>query len=187
MTEPSPDDTRDIALRRATAEDAPEILRLLRGLAAHVGEPAACAATAADLVAHGFGERPAFEAVLAVRGGREVGLVLYFFTFSTWRGRPGVYVQDLYVGPEARGIGLGRRLLAAAAAAGAARGCDHLRLSVALTNLDAQKFYHRLGLEPVDADVTYRLDGDGFHALAAAAAAAAGRRDRADRGGPGAC
>jgi ribosomal protein S18 acetylase RimI-like enzyme len=187
VTEPPPAEPT-IALRRATAADAPEILRLLRALAAHVGEPAACATTVADLLAHGFGERPAFEATLAVRGGRAVGLALYFFTFSTWRGRPGVYVQDLYVEPEARAAGLGRRLLAAAAAAGAARGCDHLRLSVALTNLEAQKFYHRLGLEPADADVTYRLDGDGFHALVAAAAAGgAGRRGPAEGRGTGAC
>ncbi len=166
-----PTDPDDLVLRPAAVGDAAEVARLLRGLSAHLGRPPVPGMTAADVIAYGFGERPAFEAAQAVRGGRAVGLALYFFTFSTWRGRPGVYVQDLYVEPGERGTGLGRRLLAAAAAGGAARGCDHLRLSVALTNLDAQKFYHRLGLEPADADVIYRLDGDGFHALAAAAAA----------------
>jgi ribosomal protein S18 acetylase RimI-like enzyme len=177
----------DLVIRPAAAGDAADIARLLRGLNTHLGHTPVPGMTAADVIAHGFGERPAFEATLALRGGRAVGLALYFFTFSTWRGRPGVYVQDLYVEPEARAAGLGRRLLAAAAAAGAARGCDHLRLSVALTNLEAQKFYHRLGLEPADGDVTYRLDGDGFHALVAATAGGAGRRGPAEGRGPGAC
>ena len=163
-----------IVLRPATAADAADIVRLLRGLNEHLGRPSVRGITAAEVVAYGFGERPAFEAILAVRGGDDgravvVGLALYFFSFSTWRGRPGVYVQDLYVEPAARGAGLGRRLLAAAAAAGAAaRGCDHLRLTVAAANVGAQAFYRRLGLEPADADLVYHLDGAAFDALSAA-------------------
>ena len=160
----------EIVLRSATAADAADIARLLRGLNEHLGQPSVRGMSAAEVVAYGFGERPAFEAILAVRGdGRAVGLALSFFTFSTWRGRPGVYVQDLYVEPAARGAGLGRRLLAAAAAAGAAaRGCDHLRLTVAAANVGAQAFYRRLGLEPADADLVYHLDGAAFDALSAA-------------------
>ena len=160
----------EILLRPATAGDAADIVRLLRGLNEHLGQPAVRGLSVAEVVAYGFGERPAFEVVLAVRrgDGRAIGLALYFFTFSTWRGRPGVYVQDLYAEPATRGGGLGRRLLAAAAAAGAARGCDHLLLSVAVRNVAAQGFYHRLGLEPVESDLLYRLDGAAFDALSAA-------------------
>ena len=163
----------EVVLRPATAADAGEIVRLLRGLTEHLGQPPVRGTTAADVLAYGFGERPAFEAILAVCAaggdGQAVGLALYFFTFSTWRGRPGVYVQDLFVEPAERGRGLGRRLLAAVAAAGASRyGCDHLRLSVALANLDAQKFYHRLGMEPAEADVVYHLGDAAFDALVAA-------------------
>ena len=166
MSQPPTDP--DLVLRPAIAGDAGEIVRLLRGLNEHLGVSSVRGTDLADVLAYGFGERPVFEAILALRGGRAVGLALYFLSFSSWQGRPGVYVQDLFVEPAERGRGLGRRLLAAVAAAGAVRDADHLWLTVATADLEAQRFYHRLGMEPADSGVVYHLDGDAFFGLIAA-------------------
>ena len=125
--------------------------------------------TPLDLLRHGFGPEPAFEAYIAVRNGVAVGLCLYGLVFSTWRGEPGVYVIDLFVDESVRGLGLGPRLLRVAAQAGMARGATHLRLSVDRQNEGAKRFYERIGMTWRKDEHIYQIGGDDFAALAEAA------------------
>lgn len=155
-------------IRVATAADAPAMHAMLLAIAATTGEADKITSTAADLARHGFGAAPAFGALIAEADGAAVGLCLYFMTFSSWRGRLGLYVQDLYVAPSERGGGLGRRLLAAAAAAGARRGATHLRLSVDAANPAAEAFYRRVGFTAAEHERIQVLDGARFAALAGA-------------------
>ncbi len=140
-----------LTLRPAKAADAPELRRMLRALMAHSGSPAARPIAASELARHmgggRRGRRADIEGVIAERGGRGVGMVLFFPWLSTWRGRLNLYVQDLYVEPEERGSGLGRLLLAAAAREGRARGCRALLLAVETSNEAAGRFYSRLGFQ----------------------------------------
>lgn len=137
----------EIEIRPAEADDAATIRDLLGDLARTLGDEDRFRSTADDILRYGFGAARHFEALIAERRGRAVGLVLFFRTFSTWRGRPGVYVQDLHVTDRCRGQGLGRRLLAAAARHARSAGCTHLRLSVDPDNTSALAFYRRLGLD----------------------------------------
>jgi ribosomal protein S18 acetylase RimI-like enzyme len=139
---------------------------MLRGLAVAVGETHKLVSTVDDIRTFGFGSSPLFHALLAEAGEETVGLCLYFFTFSTWLGTPGIYVQDLYIAESARGTGLGRRLLAGAAAAGSENGADHLRLSVYEDNDSAQQFYRAIGMKHRDDEHIYQADGEVFAELA---------------------
>ncbi len=105
-----------IVIARATREDAPAIHLLLRALSRALDRPHDVRSTPDDIARYGFGPSPVFETVMARRAGTPVGLALFFYEFSTWRGCPGVYIQDLYVDDTLRGSGLGRKLLAAVAA-----------------------------------------------------------------------
>jgi ribosomal protein S18 acetylase RimI-like enzyme len=119
-------------------------------------------------VRHAAGERPAFEAYIAERAGRALGLCLFFYSFSSWRGELGIYVQDLYVADEARGTGLGRRLLAETARLAKHRGATYLRLSVARENTAAQQFYRRIGMSESEEECIYQVSGADFRRLARA-------------------
>ena len=122
--------------------------------------------TVEDVRRYGFGEDPAFNVLLAEQDNEVVGLVVFFYVFSTWRGRLGVYVQDIHVVEAVRASGTGRRLLAAAAAQGRADGCTHLRLSVATENGRARTFYERIGLDHQAHEVIYQAAGEDFDHLA---------------------
>lgn len=153
-------------IRRATEADAGTIHALVIELAAAIGRTGKVASRVADIRDRGFGSDPAFEALIAERDGAAVGLCLFFESFSSWDGRRGVYVQDIYVAEAARGLGLGRRLLAEAAAISRARGGSYLRLSVAAENDQAQAFYQRIGLAWSRSERIYQVRGDDFAALA---------------------
>jgi len=140
----------NMTIRPATAEDAGVVHRLLKDLAASLGKSASITSTAADIERYGFGERPRFEALLAFEGEEAIGLALYFFEFSTWRGRPGVYVQDLYVAPRMRGRGLGRDLMEAVSKRSRELGGTYVKLSVYDGNEQAIGFYRTLGFEICD-------------------------------------
>ncbi|HEV2301408.1 MAG TPA: GNAT family N-acetyltransferase [Stellaceae bacterium] len=137
----------DIAIRFARAEDAGLILALVRELARYERAPGAVVATEADLVRHGFGRERAFEALLASLDGEPVGFALFYPVFSTWLGRPGMFLEDLYVREVARRRGVGRALLARLAAIAVERGYGRLHFNV-LTWNPAKGFYERLGMEP---------------------------------------
>lgn len=157
-----------LAIRPAGAADADALWALLVDLAGSIGLAHKFHGSAEDLRRHGFAETQHFEALIAEAEGIAVGLVLYFLNYSTWRGRLGVYVQDIHVVEAYRKKGLGRRLLAAAAARGRAQGCTHLRLSVDPGNETARRFYERVGLEERSDEAIYQVSDESFHSLAEA-------------------
>ncbi len=161
------------SIRRAIEADAGTIHALVIELAAAIGVAGKVASRSEDIREQGFGSDPAFEALIAESDGVPVGLCLFFESFSSWDGRRGVYVQDIYISEAARGLGLGRRLLAEAAAISRARGGSYLRLSVEAENDRAQVFYKRVGLAWSKNERIYQVRGDDFVALARGAEGAA--------------
>ena len=134
-----------ITVRVATADDVPLLLRLIRELAVFERAPDAVVATEADLLRHGFGAERSFEAILAFLDGAPAGCALFHTRFSTWLGRPGLYLEDLYVTEPARGHGVGKRLMARLAAIAIERGWGRIDFHVLNWN-PAREFYHRLGM-----------------------------------------
>lgn len=159
---------RKTAVRPATPADVETILGFIKGLAAFEKEPDAVKATLEDLRRDGFGKQPKFEVLIAELDGEPVGFALFFPTYSTWEGRPGIYLEDLFVAEHARGQGLGRKLMAALAAIAVARGCRRLELSVLHWN-PTREFYHHLGMAHMQEWLPYRLAGEALQALAAEA------------------
>ncbi len=153
-------------IRAATARDVRDIHALIVELAVATGMPERVRSTPDDFLRHGFGERPEFEVLIAEHRGRSVGLSLYFYEFSTWLGRPGVYVQDLVVIGEYRGSGLAERLMRETARAGRRRGANHLRLSVETGNDIAIRFYRKIGLEHAENERIYTAKDEAFERLA---------------------
>ena len=117
-------------IRPATAADVPLILSLVRGLAEYERAPEAVIATEEDLLRDGFGPNPFYFCLIAEHKGRPAGFAFYFFDYSTWIGRPGIYLEDLFVYPELRGLGIGKALLKQVAAIAVEKGCARLKWSV---------------------------------------------------------
>jgi GNAT superfamily N-acetyltransferase len=135
----------DITVRFAAADDVSLLLRFIRQLAEFERAPDSVVATEADLLHHGFGAEPKFEAILAFLDGEPAGCALFHSRFSTWLGRPGLYLEDLYVAEEARGKGVGKRLMARLAAIAGERGWGRIDFHVLDWN-PAREFYHGLGM-----------------------------------------
>ena len=150
----------------ATGQDAAAIQRMIRGLADYERLSHMVVSTEESLRSALFGSRPVAEAIVARAGADAVGFALFFHTYSTFAGRPGMYLEDLYVEPQWRGRGLGRGLLARVARIAAERGCDRLGWSVLDWNEPALGFYRSLGAELVQDWVGYRLSGEPFRRLA---------------------
>jgi GNAT superfamily N-acetyltransferase len=150
------------SLRPATVADVPVILRFLQAMAAEAGEEVG--STEASLLAHGFGATPRFFGLMAEGAAGPLGMVLYFPEYSTWRGEMGLFVQDVYVAPEGRGLGLGRQLLAGAMAH-ADWGPQFLTLMVAHPNAGARGFYEAIGFDLRDDADQLILEGEGLKAL----------------------
>lgn len=155
-------------IRPATAADVPDILRLVHDLAEYEREPDAVEATEADFVAALFPDEgiPSAACHVAVGGEGEerrvVGIALWFLTFSTWTGKNGIHLEDLYVEPAHRGSGLGKALLLTLADECRARGYRRLEWTVLRWNTPSIEFYESLGASPQSEWETYRLDGDGL-------------------------
>jgi GNAT superfamily N-acetyltransferase len=137
----------NMTVRLATREDVPVIDRLLNELAVALGKPDSIEGTAQDLTKYGFGDHPRFEAILAFEDHEAVGLAIFFSEYSTWRGTPGVYVQDLYVSERLRGGGLGRDLLGAVRERARSWGGRYVKLTVYDGNQAAVSFYRHLGFD----------------------------------------
>ena len=152
----------------ATAIDTPIILRMIQGLAEYERLSDRVTATEDGLRDALFGATAAAEVCLAFVGDEAVGFAVYHGTFSTFACRPGIYLEDLYVEPQWRGRGFGRRLLEHVACAGAARGCQRMSWAVLPWNQGAIDFYRRLGAEKVTDWDTFRLSGKAFNDLASA-------------------
>lgn len=156
----------EFTIRPAGPDDAPAIARLVRALAAYEQLEDQVEATADDFRAHLFGHRPAAEALVAEVESRAVGFALFFTNFSTFRGRPGLYLEDLFVEPEYRGRGIGKALIATVARQAEGRGYARLEWSVLDWNAPSIAFYRALGARPMDDWSVYRVDGDALKRLA---------------------
>ena len=155
-----------ITIRFAEPDDVPLLLRLIRELAVYERAPDAVVATEGDLRRHGFGRNRQFEAVLAFLDGEPAGCALFHSRFSTWLGRPGMYLEDLYVTEAARGQGVGGRLMARLAAIAVERKWGRIDFHVLDWN-PARGFYHRLGMEHLGEWLRYGADASVLHRLAA--------------------
>jgi GNAT superfamily N-acetyltransferase len=153
-------------IRTAIPSDLPQILAFIRALAAYEREPDAVQATEEDLLRDGFGPHPFFACLIAEHEGRPAGFALYFFNYSTWVGRPGIYLEDLFVFPELRGLGIGKALLQRVAAIALERGCRRLQWAVLDWNTPAIDFYRAMGGEFTDEWRNVRLSGDALQRLA---------------------
>jgi GNAT superfamily N-acetyltransferase len=158
----------DFAIRAARVEDAPIILQLIRDLATYERAPNEVAATEEQLVDVLFGEKPAAEVLLAFEKDAPVGFAVFFHNFSTWLGRPGLYLEDLFVKPDKRGKGYGRALLVDLAKVARDRGCGRMEWAVLNWNEPAIKFYRALGAKPLEEWTVFRLTRDGIAKLAQA-------------------
>ena len=153
-------------IRPAHVEDVPVILQLIRDLATYERAPDEVSATEEQLVDVLFGERPAAEVLLAFEGQSPVGFAVFFYNFSTWLARPGLYLEDLFVKPEMRGKGYGRALLIELAEIARNRGCGRMEWAVLDWNEPAIKFYRALGAKPMHEWTVFRLTRDGIASLA---------------------
>ncbi len=158
----------DFAIRSARVEDVPIILQLIRDLATYERAPNEVAATEEQLGDVLFGEKPAAEVLLAFEKDAPVGFAVFFHNFSTWLGRPGLYLEDLFVKPDKRGKGYGRALLVDLAKVARDRGCGRMEWAVLNWNEPAIKFYGALGAKPLDEWTVFRLTRDGIAKLAQA-------------------
>src|SRR5213595_88800 len=153
-------------IRPARVEDVPLILELIRDLATYERAPHEVSATEEQLVNVLFGARPAAEVLLAFEGKSPVGFAVFFHNFSTWLGRPGLYLEDLFVKPEKRGKGYGRALLVELAKIARHRDCGRMEWAVLNWNEPAIKFYRALGAKPMNEWTVFRLTRDGIAGLA---------------------
>ncbi len=160
----------DLVLRAASVDDVPLLLELIRGLAVYEKLEHQVVATEQNLRDSLFGARPYAEALIAEWQGVAAGFALYFHNYSTFLGRPGLYLEDLFVKPDFRGKGIGRRLLSELAALAVARGCGRLEWSVLDWNAPALGFYRSVGAVPQTDWIIHRLTGESLQALARSAA-----------------
>jgi len=154
-------------IRAATPSDLPTIARLIRALAEYERLADQVVFQDEQLHQHLFGSRPYAEVLLAEDGGAVVGFALFFHTFSTFLGRPGIYLEDLFVEPPHRGRGHGKALLAALAQLALERGCGRVEWAVLDWNEPSIRFYESLGARPNSDWITYRLHGPALERLAA--------------------
>jgi GNAT superfamily N-acetyltransferase len=157
---------RSLSIRPAFVADVPIILELIRDLATYERAPNEVTATEEQLVDVLFGPRPAAEVLLAFEQETPVGFAVFFHNFSTWLGRPGLYLEDLFVRPEQRGKGYGRALLVHLAKIAHERGCGRMEWAVLDWNEPAIQFYKKLGAAPQDEWTVFRLTRDGIAKLA---------------------
>ena len=168
LNKKDPSTMSGLLVRSALRSDAPFILEMIRELARFEKSEESVRATVADLERDGWGDVPRFEALIAEFEAVPVGFALYFHNYSTWEGRAGIYLEDLYVRPEARRSGAGRQLIIRLAAIARERGCARLDLAVLDWN-PARGFYAALGITQLEEWLPYRAEGEALAALAAGA------------------
>jgi GNAT superfamily N-acetyltransferase len=155
-----------VTIRPARRDEVPLVLDFIRELARYERLEHEVSASETELGAALFGDRPYAEVVFACSGGEPVGFALFFHNFSTFKGRPGIYLEDLYVRPQARGRGIGRRLLAYLAHTAVQRRCARLEWAVLDWNEPSIGFYRSLGAVPMDEWKIFRLTGEPLALLA---------------------
>ena len=154
-------------LRRATPADLDTIIELIHGLAEYEREPDAVTLDRAEFAQHLFGPHPYAEVILAeTDAGESAGFALFFHNFSTWTGKPGIWLEDLFVRPALRGHGYGKALLVELARLAVERGCGRLEWSVLDWNEPSIGFYKALGAVPMDEWTIFRVSGPALEKLA---------------------
>jgi GNAT superfamily N-acetyltransferase len=153
-------------IRTATREDVAQILAFIHALATYERAPEAVVATEADLLRDGFGPNPFYFCLIAEHDGKPAGFALYFFSYSTWVGKPGIYLEDLFVLPELRGLGIGKALLERVAAVAVEKDCGRIEWAVLDWNTPAIDFYRAKGGEFLDEWRRVRVSGEALQRLA---------------------
>lgn len=155
-----------INIRAAAAEDAALILQFIRELADYEKAPLEAVATPEDILRDGFSVDPKFRCIIAEWDGRPAGFALFFYNYSTWRGRPGIYLEDVFVRPEFRKKGIGKALLAHLAQIAVREGCARFEWQVLDWNTPAIEFYKSLGASVMKEWLTLRVTGESLKKLA---------------------
>jgi GNAT superfamily N-acetyltransferase len=156
-----------VTIRNATSADTALILEFIRGLAEYERAPHGVVATEDDLRRDGFGSNPLYRCVIAEWDNRPAGFAFFFYNYSTWRGQPGLYLEDLFVLPQMRGKGVGKALLQRLAQIALRENCYGIRWMVLEWNEPAIKFYESLGAEVLGEWETMLLKGPALERLAA--------------------
>jgi GNAT superfamily N-acetyltransferase len=155
-----------LKIRPATPADVPLVLQFIRELAAYERAPEQVEATEADLLRDGFGEQPKYRVVIADWDGTPAGFAFFYSNYSTWRGHPGLHLEDLFVRPAFRGKGIGKALLAHLAEIAVRENCYGMRWNVLDWNTPAIDFYKSLGGTFLDEWLIVRFDGEPLRRLA---------------------
>jgi GNAT superfamily N-acetyltransferase len=155
----------DLQIRAATPDDIPEILAFIRELAEYERAPEQAVATREDLLRDGWGKEPKFRVVIAEWEGKPAGFALFFYNYSTWQGRPGLYLEDLFVRPVFRGKGIGKALLLHLAEIAVRENCGRFQWQVLDWNTPAIDFYKSLGARVLDEWLTMRVEGEALQRL----------------------
>lgn len=156
-----------LTIRPATAADVPLILEFIRELARYEREPDAVITTEADLLRDGFGPEPKFRVEIAEWDGQSAGFAFYFWNYSTWQGKAGLFLGDLFVRPEFRGKGIGKALLVRLAQIAIQNNCGRMVWQVLDWNTPAIQFYESLGAGALKEWITMRVKNEKLEALAA--------------------
>jgi len=155
-----------LGIRNASPADIPLILEFIRELATYERAPEQAVARAEDLRRDGWGAEPKFRVVIAEWDNRPAGFALFFFNYSTWQGRPGLYLEDLFVRPEFRGQGIGKALLVHLAQVAVRENCGRFVWQVLDWNQPAIQFYEALGARKLNEWLTMRVEGEALERLA---------------------
>lgn len=155
-----------LTIRTATAQDAPLIAQLIRELADYERGLHEAVATPEDILRDGFSGQPKFRVLIAEWNGQPAGFALFFNNYSTWRGRPGIFLEDLFVRPEFRKKGIGRSLLISLAKIAVDEGCGRLEWQVLAWNTPAIEFYRAMGAQVMKEWLTMRVTGVALPRLA---------------------
>jgi GNAT superfamily N-acetyltransferase len=164
------DSKQRVTIRQAQRSDAGLVLQFIRGLAEYERLAHECEATLPQIEATLFGENPSAEVIMAFCGDAPAGFALFFRNYSTFLAKPGLYLEDLYVEPAFRGMGVGQQLLAHLAGIAVQRGYGRFEWSVLDWNENAIRFYERLGARPMNDWTVFRVTGPALTALAATSA-----------------
>ena len=155
-----------LVIRQAVANDVPQIGQLIRELALYEREPGKAVATDADLLRDGFGPNPRYFCLMAEWSSQPAGFALYFHNYSTWQGRWGLFLEDLFVRPAFRGKGIGKALFVELARTAKQKGCGRFDWNVLDWNAPAIAFYEKLGARKLDQWLGMRLEGEALNRLA---------------------
>jgi GNAT superfamily N-acetyltransferase len=156
-----------LTIRPATPNDISLILQFIRELAEYERTPEAAVATVEDLRRDGWGTEPKFRCVIAGWGDKPAGFALFFYNYSTWQGRPGIYLEDVFVRPQFRGHGIGKALLVHVAQIAVQENCGRFQWQVLDWNTPSIEFYKSLGAKTMDEWLTMRVEGEALTRLAA--------------------